>query len=617
MSLWKSLKGQILLVSLACLVVALVALSAANLWTARSHAHASLASETQLLAHSHVETLRTWANAKAAIVEAAGAALDDEQPPKALLMLSKAGDFLVSYFGYADKRTAFSSPQNLPPDYDPTTRPWYQQAAQASGSVLTAPYADAGGNGLVVTFARAAREGGRVKAVMAGDVSLAAVIANVTSIKPTPSSYAFLVGGDGAIIAHPNAKLALKPATDIAPALSAQGLAGIAQSGALQAMELQGRPMLLHVSKVPDTPWMLVIAQDSDEALAAISSMLRVSLVAGIAVLVIATLLLAGVLARRLRQLTQVRDAMHQIGEGDGDLSRRIDAQGENELAQIAGSFNNFATKLSGVLAQIRDASQSVRLASEEIATGNQDLSSRTELTASSLQQTAASMQQLTETVRHNADAARQANQMVAQAAGVAQHGGTVVGNVVSTMEQINAASRKINDIIGVIDGIAFQTNILALNAAVEAARAGEQGRGFAVVAGEVRNLAQRSAEAAREIKALIGSSVAQVEEGSRLVNDAGTTMADIVQSVQRVTDIMAEITASTNEQSTSIGEVGQAVAQLDQMTQQNAALVEESAAAAASLKDQSVRLSDVVGTFRLHDEAASAGRSAPLALQR
>ena len=592
MSLWKSLKGQILLVSLACLVVALVALSAANLWTARSHAHASLASETQLLAHSHVETLRTWANAKAAVVEAAGASLDDEQPPKALLMLSKAGDFLVSYFGYADKRTAFSSPQNLPPDYDPTTRPWYQQAAQASGSVLTAPYADAGGNGLVVTFARAAREGGRVKAVMAGDVSLAAVIANVTSIKPTPSSYAFLVGGDGAIIAHPDAKLALKPATDIAPALSAQGLAGIAQSGALQAMELQGRPMLLHVSKVPDTPWMLVIAQDRDEALAAISSMLRVSLVAGIAVLVIATLLLAGVLARRLRQLTQVRDAMHQIGEGDGDLSRRIDAQGENELAQIAGSFNNFATKLSGVLAQIRDASQSVRLASEEIATGNQDLSS--------LQQTAASMQQLTESVRHNADAARQANQLVAQAAGVAQHGGTVVGNVVSTMEQINAASRKINDIIGVIDGIAFQTNILALNAAVEAARAGEQGRGFAVVAGEVRNLAQRSAEAAREIKALIGSSVAQVEEGSRLVNDAGTTMADIVQSVQRVSSVIEEISQASREQTDGIEQINQAVSQMDQGTQQNAALVEESAAASESLKHQARALSDVVSVFKV-----------------
>ena len=222
--------------------------------------------------------------------------------------------------------------------------------------------------------------------------------------------------------------------------------------------------------------------------------------------------------------------------------------------------------------------------------------------------------QQLTETVRHNADSARQANQLVAQASSVAQHGGQVVGNVVTTMDQINAASRKINDIIGVIDGIAFQTNILALNAAVEAARAGEQGRGFAVVAGEVRSLAQRSAEAAREIKTLINTSVEQVENGSRLVHDAGTTMTDIVTSVQRVTDIMAEITASTNEQSTSINEVGQAVAQLDQMTQQNAALVEESAAAAQSLKDQSVRLSEVVGTFRLStDSAHAAPRLSPL----
>lgn len=209
-------------------------------------------------------------------------------------------------------------------------------------------------------------------------------------------------------------------------------------------------------------------------------------------------------------------------------------------------------------------------------------------------------MQQLTETVRHNADAARQANQMVARASTVAQRGGQVVGDVVRTMDQINAASRKIEDIIQVIDGIAFQTNILALNAAVEAARAGEQGRGFAVVASEVRALAGRSAEAAKEIKQLIGTSVEQVSNGSRLVNDAGTTMSEVAQAVQRVSDIMAEIAASTNEQSTSIAEVGQAVGHLDQMTQQNAALVEESAAAAQSLKDQSVRLTEVVGSFRL-----------------
>jgi len=291
---------------------------------------------------------------------------------------------------------------------------------------------------------------------------------------------------------------------------------------------------------------MLVVALDESEAMAPIRAMLATSLISSVLVLVVAVAILGVAPTRRLRQLTLVRDAMHEIGAGDGDLSRRIDAHCEDELAQIAGSFNSFAGKLLGVLAQIRDASNSVRVAAEEIATGNHDLSGRTELTASSLQQTSASMQQMTETVRHNADSARQANQLVVQASNVAQHGGQVVGNVVTTMDQINAASRKINDIIGVIDGIAFQTNILALNAAVEAARAGEQGRGFAVVAGEVRSLAQRSAEAAREIKTLINTSVEQVENGSRLVHDAGTTMTDIVTSVQRVTDIMAEITAST-----------------------------------------------------------------------
>ncbi|MDE2276091.1 MAG: hypothetical protein KGK09_07320, partial [Burkholderiales bacterium] len=239
------------------------------------------------------------------------------------------------------------------------------------------------------------------------------------------------------------------------------------------------------------------------------------------------------------------------------------------------------------------------------IASGNQDLSGRTEQTASNLQQAASSLEQLTGTVRQTADSARTANQLAASATTVAQRGGEVVSQVVSTMDEISASSRRIGDIIGTIDGIAFQTNILALNAAVEAARAGEQGRGFAVVASEVRSLAQRSAEAAREIKGLIGASVEKVESGSRLVADAGSTMGEIVASVQRVSDIIGEISAATGEQSTGIAQVNVAIAQLDQATQQNAALVEESAAAAESLRAQAATLTHVTERFQLEPAAA------------
>jgi methyl-accepting chemotaxis protein len=258
--------------------------------------------------------------------------------------------------------------------------------------------------------------------------------------------------------------------------------------------------------------------------------------------------------------------------------------------------------ELRRIVGEVRMSSDSISTASVEIATGNQDLSVRTEQTASNLQVAASSMEQLTGTVKQSADSARQADQLAMSAAEVAARGGQVVSQVVTTMNDINSSSKKIADIIGVIDGIAFQTNILALNAAVEAARAGEQGRGFAVVAGEVRNLAQRSAEAAKEIKGLIGASVDKVESGSKLVADAGRTMEEIVSSVQRVTDIIGEITAASSEQSDGIGLINASVAQLDQMTQQNAALVEESAAAAESLKDQTARLSQAVSVFRLHD---------------
>jgi len=257
------------------------------------------------------------------------------------------------------------------------------------------------------------------------------------------------------------------------------------------------------------------------------------------------------------------------------------------------------------LVGQVRQASESIHVTSSEVAAGNTDLSNRTEQAAGNLQQTASSMEQLTAIVRHSAESATQASGMAGAASGVAQRGGEVVAQVVTTMAEINAASHRISDIIGVIDGIAFQTNILALNAAVEAARAGEQGRGFAVVAGEVRSLAQRSAAAAREIKTLIGASVEKVDNGTRLVRDAGATMDEIVSSVQRVTDIIREISEAASEQSQGIAQVNGAVTDLDHMTQQNAALVEQSAAAAESLTQQAQRLSGVVATFRLSHSAA------------
>ena len=284
----------------------------------------------------------------------------------------------------------------------------------------------------------------------------------------------------------------------------------------------------------------------------------------------------------------------------DGDLTAHLNHDGKDEVGALLKSLQAMQTSLVTVVSNVRSGSESVATASAEIAQGNNDLSARTEQQASALEETAASMEELSATVKQNADSARQANQLANSASTVAVQGGQVVGQVVETMKGINESSRKISDIISVIDGIAFQTNILALNAAVEAARAGEQGRGFAVVASEVRSLAGRSAEAAKEIKSLISASVARVEQGTALVDKAGVTMTEVVSSIRRVTDIMGEISAASNEQAAGVSQVGEAVVQMDQATQQNAALVEQMAAAASSLKGQAQDLVQVVAAFKL-----------------
>jgi methyl-accepting chemotaxis protein len=348
-----------------------------------------------------------------------------------------------------------------------------------------------------------------------------------------------------------------------------------------------------------------------DEVASDTKGILMFFVVVGVITVAIGVVISLGLTRSITKPLTDAVSIAEKVA--DGDLNAQVNISGQDEVSQVLRALHNMSESLAKTVGQVRAGTETISVASREIASGNADLSSRTESQASSLEETASSMEELTTTVKQNADNARQANQLVVSASEYAVKGGQVVGNVIETMGSIKESSRKIVDIIGVIDGIAFQTNILALNAAVEAARAGEQGRGFAVVASEVRNLAQRSAAAAKEIKSLIGDSVDKVDTGAQLVDEAGRTMDEIVTSVRHVADIMSEITAASQEQSSGIEEVNQAIAQMDEMTQQNAALVEQAAAAAESMQDQASALEQAVSVFKLDAAQTFAAQSAPV----
>ena len=542
----------------------------------RDDAQQSLDQRIGQLTHLHASELTEWVREKQRITSSIQQAVGKDEPVPFLLAAKQAGDFDDAYFVYAHGPHVFPHP--MPDGYVGTARPWYKEAAAANKAVVTAPYVDATTGKLTITFAEPISESGTLTAIVGTDMHLDSVTRKVNGIRATNKSFAFLLDDAGNILAYANAELVLKPATAIAPALTTSLMAGLAQSGGHTEVDVSGATQLVYAARVEGTPWMLGIAVDKADAQASL---------------------------RELLQL-EVLIALADIASGEGDLTRRMDATGKDELAQIALAFNQFADKIAAVLLQIRVAAENVRLATTEIAAGNRDLSERTEQQASSLEETAAAMEELTATVQQNASNAQQARQLAHAASDVAAHGGEVVGQVVQTMGGIEAASRKIEAIISVIDGIAFQTNLLALNAAVEAARAGEQGRGFAVVASEVRTLAGRSAEAAKEIKGLIEDSVTQVASGSRQVQEAGATMAQVVDSIRQVNTVVAEISSASQEQSTGIAEVGTAITHMDQATQQNAALVEEATAAAQSLQQQAHSLADVVAGFKLPQSLVS-----------
>jgi methyl-accepting chemotaxis protein len=595
-----SLRGKIIAAVGFLTLVALLLLSLSNTYTARKYAMAALKQQTTALTQAHAEGVGDWVKARQQVVKSIAPVVNEAEPLKFLVQAKIAGGVDSAYVGYSDKKTVFSEKQDLPPDYDPTARPWYQQAVAASGPVITEPYVDAGSKKLVITFASAIRDAGQVKAVTALDAFMDNVVRNVAAVRPTPNTYAFIVSKAGKIIVHEDAKLLLTPITDLAPELTPSGLEALARSDELQSVRIKGEERLIYDAPIDGTDWTLVVALHRGEAMAGISAMMWSSVVGSLLLALVSIACIGALTTKLLGRLAVLRDAMQDVGSGQGDLTLRVAVTGHDELAAIANSFNEFVDKIHTVIQQVRTSADGVAVASSEIAHGNNDLSARTEQQASNLEETAASMEELGSTVKQNADSARLANELAKNASTVAIKGGNVVGEVVETMKGINASSRKISDIISVIDGIAFQTNILALNAAVEAARAGDQGRGFAVVASEVRSLAGRSADAAKEIKSLINASVERVEHGTTLVDQAGTTMAEVVSAIERVTNIMGEISAASSDQSAGVSQVGHAVTLMDQATQQNAALVEEMAAAASSLNNQANDLVQVVSIFKL-----------------
>ncbi|KVO01992.1 methyl-accepting chemotaxis protein [Burkholderia ubonensis] len=598
--MFSSIRARIIAACVAIVAAALLASTLINYFIARSYNDDAIDRNLTSVASGHVVGIGDWVATKSRMIASLQDAALSPDPLPVYKQMAAAGGFTNVYAGYADKTFKFSDPTGIPADYDPTGRPWYKQAAQAGKPVVTPPYVDAGTGNLVVTFAVPIMRDGAVKGVVAADVAMNAVIANVKSIHPTPASFGMLIDSNGHVVAHPDSKLTLKPVNDVSTEFGAIAPASIVNASAPVEVEVGGAAKLVRALPVPGTDWYALVALDKSEATAGMRSLLTASLITLVVDIVIASLIVGAITATAFRRLSLVRQAMAAIGSGSGDLTQRLPADGGDEVTDIARSFNSFVDKLQEVMQQIRDASESVRTAANEIAAGNQDLSSRTEAAAASLEETAASMEEITATVGQSAAAAGQADQRAEAASKIASHGGVVVSDVVSTMEKIEEASGRIGDIIGVIDGIAFQTNILALNAAVEAARAGEQGRGFAVVAQEVRSLAQRSAQAAREVKVLVESTVASVEAGSGQVRQAGETMQEIVTNVANVTTIISEITHAANEQTRGIQEVNRAVTQLDEMVQQNAALVEQSTAAAAALQTQAHALAATVGQFKV-----------------
>lgn len=593
-----SIKYKILFVVTIILGVSLSLNTALNYYVSQKYNTRSINSTLNALANSNTSTINEWVKSRVEQISTLTSFIGESDPLPVLKEVAASGGFSDVHIAFPDRKLIASTISDIPDDFDPTVRPWYQQAAEAKKTIVVTPYHDALSGKLTVTIAAPLFINNELKGVVAGDILMDHVIAHVRAIHPTKHSFGMLINNQGIIIAHPMENLTMKPLSEISDNLD---LSQLLSSKVPVEATLSGENVYLLARPVEGTAWYVVVAINKIDVQSGMHSLLKASVISLFVLLMLSIVIVSYVMQKIILPLMQVRKYMDEFfTTGQVDLTQRLPVKGKDEVAQIAMAFNSFTDKLVEVMGTIRNNSAEIRAVAVGISTGNNDLAQRTEESASSLQQTSAALEQISSTVAQSLSMADDANVAVLATENVAHRGRESVRDAIDSMKEIESVSSQISNITSVINDIAFQTNILALNASVEAARAGEQGRGFSVVANEVRALASRSAESAKDISSLIDKTVLSVKAGVRQVGDTSTTMQEIVSSVSSVASMMSSIRQAAEEQTKGIDEINKAVSQLDSMVQRNATLVEDSKATSAELLEQTNGLSDVVSRYRI-----------------
>jgi len=513
-----SFRNRILFIVVAILVLSLSLNTAINYFISNNATTKSINSTLTSLAESNTTTIEQWVTTRIAQISNLTPYVNHPDPVALLKQVAAAGNFLNVDIAFTDKHVLSSDPSGIPEGYDPTSRPWYIEANNARTTIITEPYQDISSRRLTMTIATPAFNNNALQAVIEGDIAMDEIIKNVRAIHPTPRSFGMLIDAQGQIIAHPNDDLTMKQLSSVSPNLNLSKL--LASATPVEA-SISGADAYLLARPIKGTAWYIVVAIDKNEVRSGMNTLLQTSAISLLVLICLSVLTVGYITQKSVAPLIKIREAMDEFFSSDkGDLTQRLPVHGKDEIAQIAIAFNGFTDKLVEAMTSIRNNSGQVRAAAIEMSSRNDDLALRTEESAASLQQTSVSLEEISANVAHSSATSREANTAAVDAASDAQQGIDSVHYLIKTMKEIEAASSQISVITSVINGIAFQTNILALNASVEAARAGEQGRGFAVVANEVRQLASRSAEAAKEISNLIDTTVSSVASGVQQVDN-------------------------------------------------------------------------------------------------